>query len=65
MDHKRIFLFTNDDNPLKGDADETKKVHMIAQVCVLRAVYYVRWGLRGSYFSRAHTCTVLYGCADA
>ena len=32
MDHKRIFLFTNDDNPLKGDADETKKVHMIAQV---------------------------------
>ena len=31
MDHKRIFLFTNDDDPLKGNADETKKVHMIAQ----------------------------------
>lgn len=35
MDHKRIFLFTNDDNPLKGDADETKKVHMIAMVCMV------------------------------
>ncbi|CAM9365845.1 unnamed protein product, partial [Hapterophycus canaliculatus] len=34
MDHKRIFLFTNDDNPLRGDADETKKVHMIAQDAV-------------------------------
>lgn len=32
LDHKRVFIFTNDDNPLRGDADEAKKVHMIAQV---------------------------------
>ena len=32
MDYKRIFIFTNDDNPMRGDADETQKVHMIAKV---------------------------------
>ncbi|CAM9554543.1 unnamed protein product [Ectocarpus sp. 13 AM-2016] len=34
LDHKRVFLFTNDDDPLRGDAEETKKVHMIAQDAV-------------------------------
>lgn len=32
MDHKRIFLFTNDDNPLRGDEDEQKKVNIVAKV---------------------------------
>ncbi|CAB1118397.1 unnamed protein product [Ectocarpus sp. CCAP 1310/34] len=34
LDHKRVFLFTNDDDPLRGDPEETKKVHMIAQDAV-------------------------------
>ena len=32
MDHKRIFLFTNDDDPLRGDEDEQKKVNIVAKV---------------------------------
>eukprot|EP00752_Nemacystus_decipiens_P005093 g4622.t1 len=34
MDHKRILIFTNDDDPFNGDANEAKKVHMIAQDAV-------------------------------
>lgn len=32
MDDKRIFLFTNDDDPLRGDEDEQKKVNIVAKV---------------------------------
>lgn len=32
LDHKRVFLFTNDDDPLKGNDDEKKKVHIVAKV---------------------------------
>ncbi|CAM9259428.1 unnamed protein product, partial [Laminaria digitata] len=34
MDHKRIFLFTNDDDPLRGDEDEQKKVNIVAKDAV-------------------------------
>lgn len=65
MDHKRIFLFTNDDDPLNGDGDETKKVHMIAQVLrEYRARTHARTHARLRMLMVAMMMTILVNAAE-